>query len=241
MDSNFKGLWIPKDIWLAEKLTLQEKVLLAEIESLDNESGCYASNKYFSEFFGLSRNRCSELVKSLEKKKFINIVYIRERNNKSISKRIIKVVEKSNTSSREIDRSSRNVEWGWSEKGEENNTLVNNTININNNIYSQLLNYWNEKGINENRDMNQNVNVHLDVELKKYNVDDLRKAIDNYKAVLYSPNHFWSHRWTFKQFIRPGNVTRFVDDANPLNSFLRSKPKHNKPVAVKYDPSRDAF
>lgn len=240
MDSKFRGVWIPRDIWLAE-LTLQEKVFLAEIESLDNESGCYASNKYFSEFFGLSKNRCSEIINSLKKKKFIQIVIVREKNKKSISKRIIKVVEKSNTSSREIDKPSRKVEGGWSEKGEENNTLVNNTINSNNNIYSQLLNYWNEKGINENRDMNQNVSVHLSAELKKYNVDDLKKAIDNYTKVLVSPEHYWTFELTFKQFIRPSNVTQFLDEADPLNVFLRSKPKNNKPVAIKFDPSIDRF
>ena len=50
--SDFKGIWIPKDIWLSDQLSLMEKVLFVEIHSLDNERGCYAGNKYFSEFFG---------------------------------------------------------------------------------------------------------------------------------------------------------------------------------------------
>lgn len=68
MERAFKGIWIPAEIWLNKDLTLLEKVFLVEIDSLDNENGCFASNEYFSNFFGLSKNRCSEVIKSLEKK-----------------------------------------------------------------------------------------------------------------------------------------------------------------------------
>lgn len=57
MERAFKGVWIPANIWLSKNITLQEKVFLAEIDSLDNKDGCYASNSYFANFFGLSRNR----------------------------------------------------------------------------------------------------------------------------------------------------------------------------------------
>lgn len=67
----FRGIWIPKKLWLDEKLTLQEKVFLAEIDSLDNEEGCYASNGYFARFFGLSKKRVSFIINSLCQKKLI--------------------------------------------------------------------------------------------------------------------------------------------------------------------------
>ena len=66
MEREFKGVWIPKEIWLNKELTIQEKSFIAEIDSLDNDEGCFASNDYFSNFFGLSKNRCSEIIKSLE-------------------------------------------------------------------------------------------------------------------------------------------------------------------------------
>ena len=44
---SFKGIWIPAHIWLNKSLSIQEKVFLAEIDSLDNDDGCYAS-KYQS-------------------------------------------------------------------------------------------------------------------------------------------------------------------------------------------------
>ena len=88
MERAFKGIWIPAEIWLSKELKIMEKLFLVEIDSLDNEDGCFASNEYFSNFFDLSKNRCSEIIKSLEKKGFIEIEYIYKKNKKSIEKRI---------------------------------------------------------------------------------------------------------------------------------------------------------
>jgi len=50
-DRDFKGIWIPKEVWLADELNYIQKLLLVEIDSLDNEKGCFASNDYFADFF----------------------------------------------------------------------------------------------------------------------------------------------------------------------------------------------
>ena len=53
-ERKFKGVWIPKEIWEEKSLSILEKVMLVEIDSLeDEEDGCYASNKYFANFFKL--------------------------------------------------------------------------------------------------------------------------------------------------------------------------------------------
>jgi len=113
MERNFKGIWIPKEIWLNKKLTVMEKLFLVEIDSLDNEKGCYASNKHFSEFFDLSKNRCTEIIKKLELKGLLTIEIVRKENQ--IIKRIIKI------------KGIRKTEQPYSENLEENNTLLNNT------------------------------------------------------------------------------------------------------------------
>ena len=41
---DFKGIWIPKDIYLSKELNWTDKLLLIEIDSLDNENHCMASN-----------------------------------------------------------------------------------------------------------------------------------------------------------------------------------------------------
>src|SRR5215831_1631917 len=80
---DFKGVWIPKEIWLSEQLSLMEKVLFVEIHSLDNERGCFASNKYFAEFFGVSERQIRTYISALKEKGFIS-VSIRNRNERVI-------------------------------------------------------------------------------------------------------------------------------------------------------------
>ena len=89
---SFKGVWISASIWELSALTLQEKVFYAVMKGLDNEVGCFASNTYFSQLFGLSKNRCSEIIQSLEKKKVIRINYEYKPNSRAIERRIIQCV-----------------------------------------------------------------------------------------------------------------------------------------------------
>lgn len=85
----FKGVWIPKEIWLNEDLNITEKIFLVEIESLDNGQGCYASNGHFADFFQMSKGRCSQIIKQLEKKGFVTIRYTRKEGSKEVDRRFI--------------------------------------------------------------------------------------------------------------------------------------------------------
>lgn len=78
---DFKGIWIPREIWLSDQLSLMEKVLFVEIHSLDNERGCFASNKYFAEFFGVGERQIRKYIGTLKEKGFI-IVTIKNRNER---------------------------------------------------------------------------------------------------------------------------------------------------------------
>lgn len=85
----FRGIWIPADIWLSKDLSLIEKVMLVEIDSLDNEEGCYANNNYFAEFFGISKTRVSQIISSLKEKKIITTEEVY--TYKNTTKRVIRV------------------------------------------------------------------------------------------------------------------------------------------------------
>lgn len=122
---DFKGIWIPKQIWLNKDLTIMEKLFLVEIDSLDNEKGCFASNAHFAEMFEVSKGRCTQIIKSLEAKGFVKIQLIRE--EKVISKRLIKVVNKLNTLFNKLNTPIKNIKQGCLENDEGNNTLTNNT------------------------------------------------------------------------------------------------------------------
>lgn len=68
----FKGVWIPAEVWLTEELSITEKVLLTEIDSLDGDQGCFATNEYFAKFFGLSVRQISRIINDLVKKDYIS-------------------------------------------------------------------------------------------------------------------------------------------------------------------------
>lgn len=72
----FRGVWIPKEIWLDKNLTQQEKTFLIEIDSLEDEvKGCWASNKHFTEIFGVSSGNVSRAIQNLQNKGYIKVDY----------------------------------------------------------------------------------------------------------------------------------------------------------------------
>ena len=92
MNRGFKGIWIPKEIWLSKELTIQEKVMLAEIDSLDNGEGCFATNEYFADFMGLSKDRARKIISSLKDKGYVDVTLIYKEGTKEVDKRIITVI-----------------------------------------------------------------------------------------------------------------------------------------------------
>lgn len=131
MNRDFKGVWIPKEVWLDEKLSWMEKLFLVEVDSLNAEKGCFASNAYFGEFFQLSNSRVSEIVKSLVSKGYITTFLIYE--GKQVKQRILTPT----IPIRKLEGGIRKTEEGYSEKAKGNNTLINNTsINNTNKLYN---------------------------------------------------------------------------------------------------------
>ena len=125
INRDFKGVWIPKEIWLNKDLTIMEKLFLVEIDSLDNDKGCFASNAHFAEFFGITKGRCTQIIKSLEKKGLVTIKL--EREGKNVSKRIIKVVRKLNTLVSKLNTPLSETKHPYLENDEGSNTSNSNT------------------------------------------------------------------------------------------------------------------
>lgn len=151
MERDFKGIWIPKEVWLNKDLKLIEKLFLVEIDSLNNEKGCWASNKYFGEFFGVSKGRCSQVINSLQEKGFILIKY--EYVGKEIKSRTIRVVKKLNRVFNKCVGGSKNIKGGYLENDKDSNTITNNTTNnkttkgrFQKPLISEISFYINERG-----------------------------------------------------------------------------------------------
>lgn len=69
----FKGVWFPAEVWLDERLTALEKIILIEIDSLDGEDGCYASNEYLANFCQCSQSKVSSAIAKLKKLGYIRV------------------------------------------------------------------------------------------------------------------------------------------------------------------------
>lgn len=75
MDRRFSGVFIPAEIWLDERLSALDKMIFAEIDSLDNEqTHCYASNKYLADFCQCSETKISNSISKLIELGYIAVV-----------------------------------------------------------------------------------------------------------------------------------------------------------------------
>ena len=222
---DFKGVWIPKEIWLSTDLKVMEKLILVEIDSLDNEDGCFASNEHFSKFFSLSKNRCSEIIKSLEKKGYIKIDYIYQEGSKAISRRVIRCVRNIDGGIRNIDSPIRKTEEGYSENREDNNTSFSNTFNNTSNKkdiveqssttplpYEEIVQYLNQKTNKNFKHTSKVTQRHIRARLAEgFTVSDFKQVIDN-------KCNDWLRDQKMKEYLRPETLfgTKF-------ESYLNSK------------------
>ena len=222
---DFKGVWIPKEIWLSTDLKVMEKLILVEIDSLDNEDGCFASNEHFSKFFSLSKNRCSEIIKSLEKKGYIKIDYIYQEGSKAISRRVIRCVRNIDGGIRNIDNPIRKTEEGYSENREDNNTSFNNTFSNTSNKkdiveqssttplpYEEIVQYLNQKTDKNFKHTSKVTQRHIRARLAEgFTVSDFKQVIDN-------KCNDWLRDQKMKEYLRPETLfgTKF-------ESYLNSK------------------
>lgn len=165
MERDFKGVWIPKEVWLDLNLTWMEKLLLVEIDSLDNEKGCFASNKYFAEFFQLSPSRISELVSQLVSKGYITTFLLYD--GKQVKQRILTPT----IPIRKREQGIRKTEEGYSEMAKDNNTMINNTLNKHINIsFSEWWDLYDKKIGDKSK---------LEKKWIKLSDDERKKAIDH--------------------------------------------------------------
>lgn len=130
---------IPAEVRYDNDLRANEKLLFGEITALTQKTGeCWASNKYFSELYGVKPNAVATWIRNLKNKNYIQIEYIYK--GKEIEKRIIKIgiIQKDTTSySKRYEGGIQKDNWGGIQKGEENNIKDINNTSINNKKFSK--------------------------------------------------------------------------------------------------------
>lgn len=116
---DFKGVWIPREVWLDERLSALDKIILTEIDSLDGERGCYASNKRLADFCQCSESKIS---KSISRLIDLNYIYVESFDGR---KRVLRsrLTKKDNQTSKKCEADKQ--------KKRHINTDINTTINTN--------------------------------------------------------------------------------------------------------------
>lgn len=239
VNRTFNGVWIPKKYWLDENLSIVEVTFMAEIESLDGDNGCYASNNHFAEFFGMTASRVSQIINSLSDRGYLQISY--EKNGKQVVSRLIRVVNKLNGGIKKTKSPIKKTKGGYLENCEGNNTYRviqdNNTDKSNKGSAQpphlsaqrkEVIDYLNKKTgkrFKPNADGNKRV---IDPRLKDgYTVDDLKHIID----VKYAQWHgkTFSNGQLGDNYLRPETLFRVSKIEGYLNEEI-PKRKSKEPT-----------
>lgn len=102
------------------------------------------------------------------------------------------------------------------------NDSTKNDSTKNDDIYA-LFQYWLDQNIIQHKRMNQKMKSSTNARLKDYSLDELKQAIQNYSDVLKGDEYYWTHKWTYEEFMRPNNIVRFLDEAGPKQNFLSGR------------------
>lgn len=88
---------------------------------------------------------------------------------------------------------------------------------------SLICSHWNEQGVIIHRRFDERTKTQVRTRLKERTAEEITRAISNYAAVLKSPEHLWSYKWTLKEFLQRG-LDKFLDEATPMENFkIRGK------------------
>ena len=200
----FKGIWIPREIWLSKDLTIQEKVFLAEIDSLEGKDGCFASNAYFAEFFGLSKERVRKIISSLVEKGYITNELIYKEGTEEVEKRILRV---------RLDITRGMVENNQGGMVENDHYITKNNITKNKYNYQEVIDYLNEKTGKTYKTVktnNQLINARYE---EGYTLEDFKAVID------YKTSKWKGTEW--EKYLRPSTLFSAKNFENYVNEAPR--------------------
>lgn len=211
-----KGQFTKYEAWLDILLMVnyeENKVMLGNELFTVKKGQRITSLRQLSERWGWSRNKVNDFLTLLENDEMIEV-------KKDTKKTVLTVVNYEDYQHLDLEKRTR--------KGHEKDTertrkdTNNNDNNDNKDIYT-IFEHWCSQGIIAHKKLNNKMRSHINARLQEHSLDELLKAIDNYKEVLTNDKYYWTHKWTLQDFMKPNNVVRFLDDSNPFQSFLKNK------------------
>lgn len=105
---------------------------------------------------------------------------------------------------------------------------------------TQIFNHWNAQNIIQHRKLTDKVKRSINGALANYSQAEIVQAIDNYARILSSKDHWFSWKWTLKDFLERG-LDKFADwrvcDANYKGNEKHGGSARALPERGKYTPA----
>lgn len=80
----FEGIWIPKRLYITNKFNLRTKFFVVEIKSLSKSGYCFATDKHFAEFLGVSDRMIQTMIKQLKDDGYLTAEYEYEKTQRQL-------------------------------------------------------------------------------------------------------------------------------------------------------------
>ncbi len=226
---------IPATVRYDNDLKDKAKLLFSEITCLTNTLGyCIASNEYFANLYGVSKETISRLINQLAEKNYIKIAY--EKRGSQVTKRMIILssdIQKCQRSNDEII--NRTVD----ENVKDNNTSINNNIFNNNIVHPDAQITPSKKDINKffeliwnlypSKKGKANISDSKKKDLFKYG-DEIKRAIKRYIDFVEQTrkNGFALEYKNGSTFFNSGYVDYLDDNYSPTPTKDISKSNNTK-------------
>lgn len=222
-DPNYYSI-IPANVRYDDKICANAKLLYGEITALCNEKGfCWARNEYFASLYKTTKETISRWIRQLKERDYIRVQIFYKKDSKEIDKRIIAISnqypinEKINTPCQKnqsipIDKNvmtpCQKCQDPIDKNVKENTTSINNTIN--NNIYSRVIEYLNQKTSKNFKSTSQKTKKLIQARINEsFTIEDFYKVIDIKTTE-------WKNNKEMSRYLRPETLfgTKFESYLN---------------------------
>lgn len=197
--------------WKGEKFKAEPGQFVTSLESIVKKCGN-----------GVSIQNVRTAIKRFEKYEFLT-------NQSTNKNRLISIVNWGLYQDKETTTNKQTNKQLTSNQQATNKQLTTNKNDKNDNkkdIYI-IFDFWNSKDITKHRELNKKAESAINARLKTYSLDELKEAIDNYKTVYESDNHYFSHKYTLERFMDPNKIVPFISENEPLKAMLKTDFKKN--------------
>lgn len=254
MNRDFKGVWIPKNIWLNKELSVTDKVLLAEIDSLDNENHCTASNEYFADFFGVSVATITRSIKKLREMGYIEAEMVTSKTgnyrvitvvwgcNQNDETPLVKMTNYYNSNINNnvvISKDITTSEEGKAESSIESKPdisddfLLHDTVQKKPNLYQQCIGLINNRYI-DNPELRKLLIQYLDL---RFEMKDKPMYANQWKGMLNKLDELHTNGFSYEEVVKQ-SIERGYANFYPINSYsARTNPDTNTAPQYKADRS----